>query len=77
MKKKEAVQGKWKNSSRSGSGSRKAVLSFSRRLAVLEQQNHQTALERGQFAAVVLLQDGRQFEAEAQQAREGAAAWHV
>lgn len=43
----------------------------------LQQQNHQAALERGQFAAVVLLQDGRQFAAEAPQARQRAAVRHV
>ena len=39
-------------------------------LAALQQQHHQAALERGQFAAVALLQDRRQFAAETPEARQ-------
>ena len=47
------------------------------RFAILQQQNHQAALERSQFAAVVLQQDGRQFAAEARQAGRRGAVGHV
>lgn len=44
---------------------------------VLQQLDHQAALQRRQLAAVVLLQDGGEPAAEAPQARQRAAVRHV
>lgn len=48
-----------------------------RRPPSLQQLNHQPALERRQFVAVVLLQDRRQLVAQQRQTRQAVARWNV